>query len=85
MQARRQRPRQQVGQREQAALVRVENEDVLDGLVSLAVFQVAEVVAVLSLEQDAREGVQEDAGAGAVGASAKGLMLTARWRRPSST
>jgi len=50
---------QQIGQCEQSALAGVEDIQVLDRLVDLPVLHVVQPVAVLSLQQDLHEGVQE--------------------------
>ena len=54
-----QRARQQVGEREQPPLAAVEDVEVLDRFVDLAVLEVAQPVPVLAFEQHAHERVQE--------------------------
>ena len=53
------RPWQQVREREQPSLACVQHVQVLDGLVDLAVLEIAEPVAVLALQQHADERVEE--------------------------
>ena len=55
----RQRARQQVRQREQPTLAAVEDVEVLDGLVELAVLEVAEAIVVVAFQQHADERMQE--------------------------
>ena len=59
MQPHRQRARQQIRQREQAALAVVQDVQVLDGLVDFAVFEIADPIPVVAFEQDADEGMQK--------------------------
>ena len=54
-----QRARQEIGEREQPTLAGVQDIQVLDRLVQLAILGVAEPIAVRALEQHADEGVQE--------------------------
>ena len=54
-----QRPRKQVGEREQSPLAAVEDVEVLDRFVDLAIFQLVQPVPVLTFEQHLHERVQE--------------------------
>src|SRR5262245_61385457 len=51
--------RQQVGEREQPALIPVEDVEVLDSFVDFPIFQLAQPIAVFALEQHADESVKE--------------------------
>ena len=54
-----QRARQQIREREQPTLAAVEDVEVLDRLVELAVLELAEAIAVVAFEQHADERVEE--------------------------
>ena len=56
---RRERAREQVREREQPPLAAVEHVEVLDRLVDLAVFELAQPISVIAFEQHADERVQE--------------------------
>jgi hypothetical protein len=75
--------RKQVGEREQPTLAAVENVEILDRLVDLAVFEVADPVAVVASKQHADEEWRKCRCSG-VGSSANGLIVTLRCRRPTS-
>ena len=54
-----QRPREQVGQREQSPLAAVEDIEVVDRFIDLAIFQLVQPVPVFAFQQDLHERVQE--------------------------
>src|SRR5687767_376423 len=59
LESRHQRPWQQVREREESALTPVEHIKVLDGFVDFSILELAQPVAVFTLEKDADEAVQE--------------------------
>ena len=84
VQASRQSPRQQVREREEPPLRAIEDVEVLDRLVDLAVLDVAEPIPVRRLRAALGRTRAESAGARVSARSANGLIVTPCCRRPSS-